>query len=90
VARWLVRQYYNANYVKIAWDGFYGGFFVARYEQMQSVTSALAYKKYDLKTIEVWQAEQYKRQRFVAFFGNNLAFILCGVLRADWFFFASK
>ena len=22
------RQYYNANYVKIAWDGFYGRFFV--------------------------------------------------------------
>jgi hypothetical protein len=21
------RQYYNANYVKIAWDGFYGGVF---------------------------------------------------------------
>jgi len=32
---------------------------------------ALAYKKCDLKTIEVWQAEQNKRQRIFAFSAKN-------------------
>jgi len=38
---------------------------------------------------EVWRAEQNKRQRFFAFFGNKLAFVLWGFLRNDWFYLAS-
>lgn len=40
----------------------------------------VGYKKYDVKTIGAWRAEQNKRQGFFAFFGKILGFVLWGLI----------
>jgi len=46
----------------------------------------LATKKYDLKTIEVMASGTKQKTEAFYFFCKKLVFVLCGILRDDWFF----
>ncbi|QTE21186.1 hypothetical protein [Polaribacter cellanae] len=84
-----MRQYYNANYVKIAWDSFFGGVFgflalaTAFCDCEERATYkvlylALASKNCDLKTIEVVASGTKQKTEVFYFFCKNLDFVLWG------------